>query len=56
MTKKCIYCRAEISKECVIDFCEKCGVGTFGSKLFKTIVQNMTQAQSRGDLEQGFVS
>jgi len=55
MSKKCIYCKAEIPSECVIDFCEKCGIGTFGSKLFKTIVNNMQQAQSRGDLHQGSV-
>lgn len=52
MTKKCIYCGSEISKEVVIDFCEKCGVSTFGAKLFKTIRGNMEQARARGDLDQ----
>jgi hypothetical protein len=54
--KKCIYCGIELSRESVIDFCDKCGTAAFGSKMFKTIVENMQQAESRGDLEQGAVS
>ena len=56
MTKKCIYCGVELSQESVIDFCERCGVRSFGAKMFKAIVQNMEQANFRGDLEQGKVS
>ena len=52
MTKKCIYCRSEISPDSVIDFCQKCGVGAFGVKTFQTIVANMEQARERGDLDQ----
>lgn len=48
--KKCIYCSAEIPEESVIDFCEKCGTGVWGSKMFKAIVQNMENARERGDL------
>jgi len=48
--KKCIYCGAEISEECVIDFCEKCGVSVWGQKMFNAIVQNMEEARERGDL------
>jgi hypothetical protein len=48
--KKCIYCGAEISKNCVIDFCEKCGVDVWGHKMFNAIVQNMEDARERGDL------
>ena len=55
MGKKCVYCGVELPLESVIDFCEKCGVGTFGSKMFKAIIENMQQAQERGDLEQGNV-
>lgn len=53
MVKKCIYCQCVLSDESVIDFCERCGVGAFGEKMFKTIVSNMQQAQKRGDLMQG---
>ncbi|MFH1151988.1 MAG: hypothetical protein V1788_02575 [Nanoarchaeota archaeon] len=48
--KKCIYCGAEISLGSVIDFCERCGVGVFGKKMFDTIVNNMEEARANGDL------
>ena len=51
--KKCIYCKSEIPEESVIDFCERCGYGAFGEKMFKTIVHNMQKARQRGDLDQG---
>jgi len=50
MTKKCIYCGAEIPKDSVIDFCEKCGKGVWGEKMFNAIVENMNHARSNGDL------
>ncbi len=50
MTKKCIYCSAELSESSVIDFCEKCGKGVWGEKMFNTIVQNMENARKKGDL------
>ena len=50
MTKKCIYCGAEISQNSVIDFCDKCGKGVWGEKMFNAIVQNMENARERGDL------
>ena len=50
--KKCIYCKKELNNESVIDFCDRCGVGVFGPKMFKTIVQNMQEAERRGDLDQ----
>jgi len=52
MVKKCIYCKTEIPKESVIDFCERCGRGVFGEKMFNVIIQNMNEAKQRGDLEQ----
>ena len=55
MAKKCIYCGCEIPNENVIDFCNNCGIASFGSKMFRTIVENMQKAQSRGDLNQGAV-
>ena len=53
--KKCIYCKGDISEESVIDFCERCGRGAFGDKMFHAIVQNMQEAGKRGDLEHGGV-
>ncbi|MEX0920855.1 MAG: hypothetical protein WDZ62_01190 [Candidatus Pacearchaeota archaeon] len=50
MSKKCIYCKAEIPKESVIDFCSRCGIGVWGEKMFNTIVKNMEEARANGDL------
>jgi len=49
MTKKCIYCGAEVSSENVVDFCQRCGIKVWGEKMFNTIVQNMNEAKERGD-------
>ena len=50
MVKKCIYCKSDINNESVIDFCERCGRGVWGEKMFRTIVKNMEDARERGDL------
>jgi hypothetical protein len=50
MTKKCIYCNSEIPETSVIDFCERCGINSFGKKLFETIKENMENAREKGDL------
>jgi hypothetical protein len=51
--RKCIYCKSEVEENSVIDFCERCGKGVFGERMFNAIVQNMQEARKRGDLEQG---
>ncbi len=53
MTKKCIYCGVGVEDNSVIDFCERCGVGVFGKKMFDTIVNNMETARANGDLTHG---
>ena len=50
MAKKCIYCKCEIPQDSVIDFCERCGKGVWGEKMFNAIVKNMEEANERGDL------
>lgn len=50
MEKKCIYCGTGISDGSVIDFCNNCGVGVWGEKMFNTIVKNMEDARDKGDL------
>ena len=50
--KKCIYCKTDINSESVVDFCERCGVGVFGRKMFQAILDNMNEANQRGDLDQ----
>ena len=54
--KKCIYCKAEISDESIIDFCQKCGIGVFGEKMFEAIVKNMENARDKRDLYQGCIN
>ena len=56
MTKKCIYCKTEIADESVIDFCQRCGIGVWGEKMFNTIVASMEKSRDNGDLFQGSVS
>ena len=56
MTKHCMYCKTDISDESVIDFCQKCGVGVWGEKMFKAIVQSMENARDTGNLNQGSIT
>ena len=53
MVKKCIYCRSQISEDSVVDFCQKCGYGVWGEKMYNAIVAEMKAADQRGDLDQG---
>ena len=50
MARKCIYCGKEVHEDSVIDFCERCGVGVWGRKMFNTIVKNMEEAREKDDL------
>ena len=50
MGRKCIYCGKEVHEDSVIDFCERCGVGVWGKKMFNTIVKNMEEAREKDDL------
>ncbi len=49
--KKCIYCKCNLDDDSIVDFCERCGKGAFGEKMFNAIMQNMNEAHQRGDLE-----
>ena len=51
--KKCIYCKCELSDDSIVDFCKICGYKVWGHKMYNAIVQNMLDAQDRGDLAQG---
>jgi len=55
MAKKCIYCKTSVDEQSVIDFCERCGVGVWGEKMFRTIKVNMEKARDTGNLHQGSI-
>lgn len=48
--KKCIYCKRDVSDGSVIDFCEPCGIGVWGRKMFDAIRKNMEDARENGTL------
>ena len=50
MKKKCIYCGKEVPSESLVDFCEICGKGVWGEKMFNAILKNMKEAHEKGDL------
>ena len=50
MTKKCIYCKADITDDRSLDVCNRCGVGVWGEKMFNAILKNMGEANDKGDL------
>lgn len=55
MAKHCIYCKAGIDEQSVIDICQRCGIGVWGEKMFKAIVEGMEKSRDSGDLFQGSV-
>lgn len=55
MVRSCIYCKKNIHESSVIDFCERCGIGVWGEKMFRAIVQSMEKSRDAGDLFQGSV-
>ena len=56
MTKKCIYCKTDITDDRSLDVCNNCGVGVWGQKMFNAILQNMENANDNGDLCNSTVS
>jgi RimJ/RimL family protein N-acetyltransferase len=50
MSKKCIYCKCEISDDRALDVCDRCGYKVWGDRMFKAILNNMNDAMNRGDL------
>ena len=54
--KHCMYCKREISADAVVDVCQQCGEQVWGAKMFKAILDNMSQAREVGDLYQGSVT
>ena len=50
MTKRCLYCKSELSDSSVVDFCKKCGIGVWGERMFNAIIQSMEEAKERGNL------
>ena len=56
MVKKCVYCNCSLEDSVVVDVCEGCGVGVWGKKMFQAIIDNMSKAREKGDLNQGIIS
>jgi hypothetical protein len=50
MVRKCIYCNGNVSEESVIDFCNVCGEGVWGKRMFNAIIENMESARDTGNL------
>lgn len=53
---KCVYCKCQIDDDRAVDVCDKCGKGVWGEKMFKTIISNMGEAKTKGDLHQGLIN
>jgi hypothetical protein len=53
--KKCIYCKAEIDANSVVDMCKKCMHGVWGPKMTEAIVSGMEKEKAKGNMELGRV-
>jgi uncharacterized protein with PIN domain len=49
--KRCGYCKAELTDGRAFEVCNRCGVSIWGVKMFNTILQNIEEANGKGDLE-----
>ncbi|MFH1307487.1 MAG: hypothetical protein ABIH72_01395 [archaeon] len=56
MTKRCVYCKGLIEDDRAVDVCDRCGIGVWGDRMFKAIIDNMNGAREKGDLDQGLVN
>jgi len=56
MAKRCIYCKTDLSEDLVMDFCQRCGEGVWGPKMFQAIKQGMENARETGNLNQGSIT
>jgi uncharacterized UBP type Zn finger protein len=52
---KCVYCKKAIGDNRAVSVCDQCGIGVWGERMFRAIIQNMGAARTRGDLDQGSV-
>jgi len=50
ITRKCMFCRAEIPENAVLEVCSKCGRDIWGSKMFYAIIDNMGNAKDEGNI------
>ena len=56
MAKNCIYCKAKIDDNSVVDVCYNCGLKVWGERMFKAIIQSMESSREAGDLFQGSIT
>jgi uncharacterized UBP type Zn finger protein len=55
VSKKCVYCNAEVPEDRAMDVCNSCGKSVWGEKMFQTILDNTNREMSKGNLELGRV-
>jgi len=51
VAKKCVYCCRSIPEDSPVDICKTCGIGVWGEKMFRAIVENMEDARESGNLD-----
>ena len=50
MTKKCVYCDAEVPENRAMQICDRCGMATWGRKQWEHIKDTTDEARDKGDL------